>query len=94
MSDEAQSSLSNTTLPDELTLQIAALLRSGLGNNAIGTGNSDNLSVEIKLGNDNYPLWARLMQVAIGGKGKASDTNLPEEDTYELYQSSPEPINP
>ncbi|KAJ0845341.1 hypothetical protein HanRHA438_Chr15g0712531 [Helianthus annuus] len=58
-------------IPDELTMQIAALLRNGLGTQQTTT-NSENLSLGIKLGGDNYALWATLMKKAIGGRGRSS----------------------
>ena len=42
-------------IPDELTLQLAALLRNSLGAQATGA-NSENLSLGIKLSEDNYSL--------------------------------------
>ncbi|XP_076907601.1 uncharacterized protein LOC143564111 [Bidens hawaiensis] len=58
-------------IPDELTMQIAALLRNGLGAQQ-QTVNPENLSLGIKLGGDNYALWATLMKKAIGGRGRGS----------------------
>ncbi|KAJ0948539.1 hypothetical protein HanRHA438_Chr01g0028421 [Helianthus annuus] len=58
-------------IPDELTMQIAALLRNGLRTQQTTT-NSENLSLGIKLGGDNYALWATLMKKAIGGRGRSS----------------------
>ncbi|XP_022030400.1 uncharacterized protein LOC110931309 [Helianthus annuus] len=60
-----------TNIPDELTMQIAALLRNGLGGQPTTT-NSENLSLGIKLEGDNYALWATLMKKAIGGRGRSS----------------------
>ncbi|KAJ0622886.1 hypothetical protein HanIR_Chr01g0025661 [Helianthus annuus] len=57
--------------PDEGTLKIAALLRNGIGLQQTTT-NPENLSLGIKLGGDNYALWATLMKKAIGGRGKSS----------------------
>ncbi|XP_076933928.1 uncharacterized protein LOC143599999 [Bidens hawaiensis] len=58
-------------VPDELTMKIAALLRNGLGAQQTTT-NSENLSLGIKLGGDNYALWATLMKKANGGRGRGS----------------------
>lgn len=58
-------------IPDELTLQIATLLKNGLGTQS-ATTNSENLSIGIKLSGDNYSLWATLMKKAIGGRGRGS----------------------
>ena len=64
------------TIPDELTIQIAALLRNSLGTQA--TVNSESLSIGIKLSGENYSLWATLMRKAIGGRGKGSHvTGIP-----------------
>lgn len=65
---DAETSVSK--IPDELTMQIVALLRNGLGTQQ--TTNSENLSLGIKLGGDNYALWATLMKKAIGGRGRSS----------------------
>lgn len=61
----------NIVIPDDLTLQIAALLKNGLGAQPTTT-NSENLSIGIKLSGDNYSLWATLMKKAIGGRGRGS----------------------
>lgn len=59
------------SIPDDLTLQIASLLKNGLGTQPT-TMNSENLSIGIKLSGDNYSLWATLMKKAIGGRGRGS----------------------
>ena len=65
------------SIPDELTLQIAALLRNSLGTQAASV-NPENLSLGIKLSGDNYSLWANLIRKAIGGRGKGSHiTGIP-----------------
>ncbi|CAA0831808.1 Unknown protein [Striga hermonthica] len=50
---------------EALTLQIAQILRNGLGNTSSPTINSD-IKLNILLNGDNYPLWSRLMKVEIG----------------------------
>ena len=66
-----------STITDELTLQIANMLRNGLGIQQTQV-NLDNLSIGFKLNGDNYPLWATLMKKAIGGRGKKSHlTSIP-----------------
>ncbi|KAD3066986.1 hypothetical protein E3N88_34866 [Mikania micrantha] len=55
----------SVTIPDELTMQIVALLWNGLGAQPTTT-NSENLSIGIKINGDNYALWSTLMKKAIG----------------------------
>lgn len=57
----------STNIPNELTLQIVALLRNSLGTQSTIT-NSENLTLGIKLSDDNYALWATLMRKAISGR--------------------------
>lgn len=76
-----------TQIPDELMMQIAALLRNGLGAQ-LTTTNSENLSIGIELGGDNYALWATLMKKAIGGRGRSSHITgepLPPSKTDTTY---------
>lgn len=49
----------NDTTSD-LSVQIADIMRK-----------TDNVVLGFKLNEHNYPLWARLMRVAIGGRGKS-----------------------
>ncbi|KAH6834677.1 hypothetical protein C2S53_019819 [Perilla frutescens var. hirtella] len=69
----------NPTGQNELTLQIANLVR-----------NSDNVTLRFKLDGNNYPLWARLMRVAIGSRGKSSHNTgqppPPKETNPTYYQ--------
>ncbi len=56
-------------LNDELTLQIASILKGGLNQNQ-NSSSSSNLTIATKLNSTNYLLWARLMTVALGGRGR------------------------
>jgi len=66
-----QNQNNSSTIIDELTLQIANMLRSDLGIHQT-QANLDNLSIGFKLNRDNYPLLATLMKKVIGGRGKKS----------------------
>jgi len=66
-----QNQNNSLTITDKLTLQIANMLRNGLGIQQTQS-NLDNLSIYFKLNRDNYPLWATLMKKAIGDTGKRS----------------------
>jgi len=56
-----QNQNNSSTITDELTLQIAHMLRNGLGIQQTQS-NLDNLSIGFKLNGDNYLLWATLMK--------------------------------
>ena len=72
-----QNQNNSSTITDELTLQIANMLRNGLGIQQTQS-NIDNLSIGFKLNGDNYPLWATLIKKAISGRGKKSHlTGIP-----------------
>jgi len=85
-----QNQNNSSTISDELTLQIANMLRNDLGIQQM-QANLDNLSIDFKLNGDNYPLCATLMKKAIGGRGKKSHlTGIPPtpeeiEPTYEKW---------
>jgi len=64
-----QNQNNSSTITDELTLQIANMLRNGLGIQQTQS-NLDNLSIGFKLNGDNYLLCVTLMKKAIGGRGK------------------------
>ena len=57
-------------IPDELTLQIARILKNGINNIQATNSNQDRVILSIKLNGENYPLWARLMRVKIGIRGR------------------------
>ncbi|KAH6764702.1 hypothetical protein C2S51_015951 [Perilla frutescens var. frutescens] len=61
---------SNRGTQDELTLQLASLLRNSL--NLPQTPSTKSINIMFKLDGDNYPLWLVLIKKAIGGRGKAS----------------------
>ncbi|CAH1434991.1 unnamed protein product [Lactuca virosa] len=57
---------------NNLAIQIVNLLKNGV---QIQTQNpkpnpSDSLKISLNLTSQNYPLWARMIRVAIGGKSK------------------------
>ncbi|KAJ0578144.1 hypothetical protein HanIR_Chr05g0244051 [Helianthus annuus] len=77
---------------NSLAIQIANLLKNGIQNQT-QTQNpkpnpSDRLKISLNLSSQNYPLWARMIRVAIGGKSKAFLNHLtqkPPEPTDENY---------
>lgn len=74
MSEPADNTENQNTgsIPDELTLQLAALLKNSLGlQQSQSTQINESLNIGFKLSGDNYPLWAVLMKKAIGGRGKS-----------------------
>ncbi|KAH6827593.1 hypothetical protein C2S53_020534 [Perilla frutescens var. hirtella] len=91
MSEPAENTESqNNRVTDDLTLQLASLLRNSL--NLSQPQNSESLNIGFKLNRDNYPLWSVLMKNAIGGRGKASyiigDTPAPSliDSTYTRWE--------
>jgi len=88
-----QNQNNSSTIFDELTLQIANMLRNDLGIQQTQS-NLDNLSISFKLNGDNYPLWATLMKKAIGDRGKKSHlTGIPLaleeiEPAYEKWEQA------
>jgi len=88
-----QNQNNSSTITDELTLQIANMLRNSLRIQQTQS-NLENLSICFKLNKDNYPLWATLMKKAIGGRGKKSHlTGIPPapeeiEPTYEKWEQT------
>ncbi|KAJ0939340.1 hypothetical protein HanRHA438_Chr02g0059991 [Helianthus annuus] len=77
---------------NNLALQIANLLKNGVLNQTQNQNSkpnpSDRLKISLNLSSQNYPLWARMMRVAIGGKSKAFLNHLtqkPPELTDENY---------
>ena len=72
---------------NNLAIPLANLLKNGV---QIQTQNpkpnpSDNLKISLNLTSQNYPLWARMIRVAIGGKSKALLNHL--------TQNPPEPMD-
>ncbi|KAH6760951.1 hypothetical protein C2S51_017900 [Perilla frutescens var. frutescens] len=59
---------SNTS--DELALQIAKILKHGINSTPNQIPQSEKITLSIKLNGENYPLWARLMRVEIGVRGR------------------------
>jgi len=92
-----QNQNNSSTIIDELTLQIANMLRNGLGIQQ-PQSNLDNLSIGIKLNGDNHPLWATLMKKVIGGRGKKSHlTSIPPapeeiELAYEKWEQADQTV--
>ncbi|CAH1453527.1 unnamed protein product [Lactuca virosa] len=70
---------------NNLAIQIANLLKNGVQiQTQIPKPNpSDSLKISLNLTSQNYPLWARMIRVAIGGKSKTLLNHL--------TQNSPEP---
>lgn len=75
----------------DLALQLANLLKTNITHQQTQTPKlSDNLQINLKLNNQNYPLWTRMIRVAIGGKSKALLSHLtkdPPEPTHESYET-------
>nr|XP_043627869.1 uncharacterized protein LOC122599424 [Erigeron canadensis] len=75
----------------ELAIQLANLLKTNITQQQSQTPKlSDNLQINLKLNNHNYPLWTRMMRVAIGGKSKTLLSHLskePPESTNEAYET-------
>nr|XP_043639067.1 uncharacterized protein LOC122610138 [Erigeron canadensis] len=84
MADETGGSSSGS----ELALQIASLLQNN--NHHQQPKLSDNLQFNLKLNNQNYALWTRMIRVAIGGKSKTLLNHLtenpPEKVSLEKYE--------
>ncbi|KAJ0453691.1 putative transcription factor interactor and regulator CCHC(Zn) family [Helianthus annuus] len=81
---------------DDLALQITNLLKNSL-NNPTQTQKqslSDSLKISLKLNNQNYALWSRMIRVAIGGKSKHLLSHLtgdpkppqPTDNQYEQWE--------
>ncbi|KAM0012100.1 hypothetical protein Hdeb2414_s0056g00757371 [Helianthus debilis subsp. tardiflorus] len=78
---------------NSLAIQIANLLKNGVQNQTqipnTKPNQFDSLKIGLKLTSQNYPLWARMIRVAIGGKSKAFLNHLteePPEPTDEKYE--------
>ncbi|GKA90705.1 hypothetical protein Tco_0812575 [Tanacetum coccineum] len=74
---------------EALSLQLANLLKNGFNNQPQNPKLSDNLQINLKLNNQNYALWTRMIRVAIGGKSKALLSHLtsdPPEQSSETYE--------
>uniref|UniRef100_A0A251UHS2 Gag-polypeptide of LTR copia-type n=1 Tax=Helianthus annuus TaxID=4232 RepID=A0A251UHS2_HELAN len=61
---------------NNLAIQIANLLKNGVQNQTqiqnTKPNQFDSLKINLKLTSQNYPLWARMIRVAIGGNRKPS----------------------
>jgi len=92
-----QNQNNSSTITDELTFQIANMLRNGLGIQQTQS-NLDNLSIGFKLNADNYPLWATLMKKVVGDRGKKShlivipSTPKEIEPTYEKWEQADQTV--
>ncbi|KAK9070364.1 hypothetical protein SSX86_010766 [Deinandra increscens subsp. villosa] len=76
------------TNTDDLTTQIANILKNGLNQNP-KHNMFDGLKISLSLNSQNYALWSRMIRVAIGGKSKALFNHLttkPPEKTDESYE--------
>ncbi|KAJ0469473.1 hypothetical protein HanIR_Chr14g0708291 [Helianthus annuus] len=86
----------NQTNNDDLTIQIANLIKNGFDSQNQNTKQnlSDSLKISLKLNSQNYALWARMIRVAIGGKSKTLLGHLsgkpsppdPTDDGYERWE--------
>ncbi|XP_076949280.1 uncharacterized protein LOC143621873 [Bidens hawaiensis] len=79
-------------LNNELSIQIANLLKNSLNTTNTNHKLSDCLTISVKLNSQNYALWARMIRVAIGGKSKTLLSHLsgnppnPEDEKYEQWE--------
>ncbi|XP_076908792.1 uncharacterized protein LOC143565815 [Bidens hawaiensis] len=74
---------------NDLSLQIANLLKHGINSQPKSPKLSDNLQINLKLNSQNYGLWTRMIRVAIGGKSKTLLKHLtsnPPDQNDETYQ--------
>ena len=73
MGDEEATSTSSHALSQVATIlsqQIAKLLQPSQLSSV--SHNNHPVTIDIKLNNHNYVLWARMMEIAIGGRGHLS----------------------
>ncbi|KAJ0927704.1 putative RNA-directed DNA polymerase [Helianthus annuus] len=86
----------NSVINNDLSIQIANLLKNSLNhqNQSPKSNLSDSLNINLKLNSQNYPLWARMIRVAIGGKSKTLLKHLtesppePSDDKYEQWEQN------
>lgn len=79
----------DSSLENNLSLQIANLLKNGINSQPQNPKLSDILQINLKLNSQNYALWTRMIRVAIGGKSKALLAHLtsnPPDQTSESYE--------
>ncbi|KAJ0613771.1 putative transcription factor interactor and regulator CCHC(Zn) family [Helianthus annuus] len=73
----------------DLSLQLANLLKNNFNQQPQNPKLSDNLQINLKLNNQNYALWTRMIRVAIGGRSKSLLSHLtsnPPDQTSEDYE--------
>ena len=73
MGDEETTSASSHALSEAATIlsqQIAKLLQPS--QIPTSSQNDHPVRIDIRLNNDNYIIWARMMEIAIGGRGRLS----------------------
>nr|GEV44792.1 hypothetical protein [Tanacetum cinerariifolium] len=88
-SNQATMSGKATKSGDNLSLRLTNLLKNGFNNQPQNPKLSDNLQINLKLDNQNYTLWTRMIRVAIGGKYKTLLSHLtsdPPEQSSETYE--------
>nr|GEY23495.1 putative Gag-polypeptide of LTR copia-type [Tanacetum cinerariifolium] len=74
----------------DLAIQLANFLKTNINQQTQNPKLSDNLQINLKLNNQNYALWTRMIRVAIGGKLKALLSHLtkePQKKTSETYET-------
>jgi hypothetical protein len=77
------------SLNSQLSSQLVNLLKNNFNHQTQNPKLSDGLQISLKLNNQNYALWTRMIRVAIGGKSKnllKHLTNNPPESTDETYE--------
>nr|GEW20205.1 putative Gag-polypeptide of LTR copia-type [Tanacetum cinerariifolium] len=88
-SNQATMSGEATKSGDDLSLRLTNLLKNGFNNQPQNLKVSDNLQINLKLNNQNYTLWTRMIRDAMGGKSKALLSHLtsdPPEQSSETYE--------
>ncbi|XP_076924297.1 uncharacterized protein LOC143586697 [Bidens hawaiensis] len=73
----------------DLSQQLVNLLKHGLNYQPQNPKLSDNFQINLKLNNQNYALWTRIIRVAIGGKSKTLLSHLtsdPPDQNSEEYE--------
>nr|GEW13601.1 putative reverse transcriptase, RNA-dependent DNA polymerase [Tanacetum cinerariifolium] len=74
---------------DDLSLRLTNLLKNGFNNQPQNPKLSNNLQINLKLNNQNYTLWTRMIRFSIGGKSKALLSHLtsnPPKQSSETYE--------
>nr|GEZ52655.1 putative Gag-polypeptide of LTR copia-type [Tanacetum cinerariifolium] len=88
-SNQATMSGEATRFGDDLSLQLTNLLKNGFNNQPQNPKLFDSLQINLKLNNQNYTLWTRMIRVTLSEKSKAMLSHLtsdPPEQSSETYE--------